>query len=109
MAKRFSYVTCSKGEIPSGVRFDVPARFQGQIVETAFGGFGRSENDYGDEYRRVTDQSMPIGHPERVTYAKRVSHREVPCSRCKGRPQPYGETCGACSGTGYVTDASEER
>lgn len=52
-----NYIRCTLNEIPDGVRFDVTMRNQGQIVEIAYGGFGRAEHDAGDPYKRVTDHS----------------------------------------------------
>lgn len=43
--------------LPEGVRFDVPMRNQGQIVEIAYGGFSRAEHGEGDPYMRVTNRS----------------------------------------------------
>jgi hypothetical protein len=60
------YVECKEDEIPEGVRFDVPRHHQGQIVEIAYGGFGRGEHGDGDPFKRVTDQSLPVG--EQTTY-----------------------------------------
>lgn len=51
------YVKISKSEVPSNVRFDTPRRNQGQIVVVSYGGYGRSEHDVGDDYKRVTDLS----------------------------------------------------
>lgn len=52
-----NYIPCREIDVPEGVRFDVPRRHQGQIVEVAYGGWGRGEHDEGDEYRRVIDKS----------------------------------------------------
>ena len=46
------------------VRFHVPPECQGQIVEAAYGLLDDGET----VIMRLTDRSMPIGHPERVTY-----------------------------------------
>jgi len=54
-----TYVEIKRSEVPGGVRFDVPRRNQGQIVEIAYGGFARSEHDEGDPYKRETDRSLP--------------------------------------------------
>lgn len=62
------YEQCKEADIPAGVRFDVPRRQQGQIVEVAFGGRRRDEHDVGDPYKRVTDRS--VGE---VTYYRRVA------------------------------------
>ncbi len=62
------YVRIQASEVPAGVRFDVPAHNQGQIVEVAYGGFDRAEHGAGDPYKRVTDRS-----DRSVAYYKRVS------------------------------------
>lgn len=67
------YVEVGEDEIPKRVRFDVPRRNQGQIVEVAYGGFGRAEMDSCDPYRRITDTSLPLSHPRRVVYERRVT------------------------------------
>ena len=54
---RTTYERCAEAEVPDGVRFDVPRRNQGQIVEVAYGGFDQAEHDVGDPYKRVHDQS----------------------------------------------------
>lgn len=51
------YVPCRETDIPDGVRFDVPRKHQGQIVEIAYGGFDRGEHGHGDPYKRSHDQS----------------------------------------------------
>jgi hypothetical protein len=61
------YVECRHEEIPSGVRWSVPSRNQGQIVEVAYGSFGSSEGDHGDPFKRVTDASVPA-----VTFYRRA-------------------------------------
>lgn len=63
------YIRCEKRDIPTGVRFDVPRRNQGQAVEVAYGTFGRYEASNGDPYKRVLDRS--IG-PDAVTYYRLV-------------------------------------
>lgn len=62
------YVEISESEIPAGVRFDVPGRNQGQVIEVAYGGFNRASHDAGDPYKKVTDRSVPVGRASRVTY-----------------------------------------
>jgi hypothetical protein len=57
MPKKFTYVPCSKKDIPSGVRFDTPDRYRGQAIEVSFGGFDRGAHDEGDPYKLVTDHS----------------------------------------------------
>lgn len=72
MPRRPKYEEIPADQIPAGVRFDVPPRHSGQIVEIAYGGFDRTVHDEGDLYRRETDQSVPTGKPGRVTYYRRV-------------------------------------
>lgn len=62
-----------RASIPAGIRFDVPRRFQGQIVEHAFGDYGRYEHDDDSPYMQVTDRSLPASDPKRVLYFKRAS------------------------------------
>jgi hypothetical protein len=68
MSKR--YIECRESDIPAGVRFDVPRRHQGQIVEVAFGGFDRAEHDHGDPYKRITDRSDRSVNYYKLTEAK---------------------------------------
>jgi hypothetical protein len=68
-SKSFRYEPCNLSDIPDGVTFDVPPRNQGQIVEVAYGDFGRAPNDHGDPWKRVQDKSLP-GWP--VQYYRRV-------------------------------------
>lgn len=60
------YVTVSRSALPSDLRWDVPRRNQGQIVETAYADEPTSADEacYGSKYRRVTDRSDGA-----VTYA----------------------------------------
>jgi hypothetical protein len=64
------YVKIREREVPEGVRFDVPGRFQGQTVEVAFGDFGRGEHDDGSLYKRVHDRSVG---PSAVDFYKLVT------------------------------------
>jgi len=54
-----TYVTIPASAIPTNVRWDVPARNQGQIVEVAYAEAVKSpyEAGYGSTYRRTTDRS----------------------------------------------------
>ena len=72
---RRKYEPCDGSIVPEHVRFDVPGRHQGQIVECAYGGDRRHarEHDEGDPWMRVTDYSEPVGSPERTTYYRRVA------------------------------------
>jgi len=63
------YILCTEQDIPSGVRFDLPARFSGRFVQVEYGGFSRSEHDTGAPYKRVTDRTRPQDGP---TYYRRV-------------------------------------
>lgn len=55
------YTRCQESDTIAVERWDVPRRHQGQIVEVAFGrpGHHRDESDDGDEFKRVTDRSVP--------------------------------------------------
>lgn len=66
----YEYVEIRESEVPARVRFDVPGRLQGQIVEIAYGGWSRGEHDEGDPYQRVTDRSLVNSR----RYYKRVDH-----------------------------------
>lgn len=55
--RKHNYMPCDERDVPSNVRFDCPARCQGQIVLVEYGGFGSSCMDVGDPYKRVKDQS----------------------------------------------------
>lgn len=65
-----NYTPITPNQVPDGLRFDVPRRNQGQIVEVAYGGpmSQRSEHDEGAPYKRVTDASEPPSSPDRVRY-----------------------------------------
>lgn len=52
------YEKISASQVPTGVRFDVPARNGGQIVEIAYGGFDRAPHDDGDLFKRIRDRSV---------------------------------------------------
>lgn len=65
---RPAYTKIDEGALPRGVRFDVPRRNQGQIIEVAYGGFRRAEHDEGDPFKRVTDNGLGVGTPDRVIY-----------------------------------------
>lgn len=58
MIENTNYVRCNETDVPPGVRFDVPRRNDGQIVEIAYGGFDRAAHDDGDEYMRRHDRSL---------------------------------------------------
>jgi len=67
----YEYVVVKATDIPEGVRFCVPGQNQGQIVEVAYGDFGRAEPGVGDPWMRITDRSE-VGPP---TYYRRVRRR----------------------------------
>lgn len=52
------YVRIGREEIPTKVRFDVPKRHAGQMIEVAYGGFSRHEHDDGAPFKRVIDKSI---------------------------------------------------
>jgi hypothetical protein len=51
------YYPIPASDVPRRVRFDTPGFYQGQVVETSFGTFGRAEAGDGDPYMRVIDHS----------------------------------------------------
>jgi len=68
------YIKCPLAEVPGYLRWDVPARNQGQIVEIAYAcdRYAADEACPGDEYQRVTDQSVPTGSAARTRYYRRA-------------------------------------
>lgn len=53
------YIPTTADEIPADVRWEVPARNQGQMVEVAYASPGsRYCADHGDKYQRVLDRSV---------------------------------------------------
>lgn len=67
------YTETPAASVPNTVRFDTPARFQGQIVEVAYGGNSRHEHDDGAPWKRVIDRSLAPSHPDRETYYSLVA------------------------------------
>lgn len=67
---RCTYEPIAEREVPLNVRFDVPRRNQGQMIEIAYGGTGRYEHDDGDAYKRIFDASDRI-----TTYYRRRCRR----------------------------------
>ena len=49
----------------------------GHTIEVAYSdGAGRPvDPGYGSQWRRATDRSLPVGHPGRVVYERRVGRR----------------------------------
>lgn len=45
---------CTEADMPAGVRFDVPGRNAGQMVEIAYGTFGRGAAGEGDPWQMIT-------------------------------------------------------
>jgi cation transport regulator ChaB len=74
MTTSVDYQPITADQVPDDIRFDVPARNQGQIFEVAYGDSDRykDEADRGAPYMRETDRSFPDGHPDRVTYYRRA-------------------------------------
>ncbi len=65
------YVPTDPMFIPDHARFSVPERNGGQHIEVAYGGFD-ANLDHGSLYKRVTDLTLPVTHPDRVRYFKRT-------------------------------------
>jgi len=57
---KYEYIRIPASQVPEGVRFDVPARNQGQHTEVAYGGFGRAAHCEGDKYKRVRSPTETI-------------------------------------------------
>lgn len=57
MNSKPKYVQCDQADIPEGITFHVLRRDQGQIIEVAWGDYGRAEHGPGDPYKRITDRS----------------------------------------------------
>lgn len=70
MTKTTKYQEISAEKVPAKVRFDVPRRCQGQMVEVAYGGFSRGEHGHGDLYMRITNYSIAPNKPGHVTFYK---------------------------------------
>ncbi len=68
------YVPVSEAEIPPDTYFSVSARNQGQIVEVAEsdGGSAPHEAGFSPAFQRITDRSLPVNHPHRTDYFRRV-------------------------------------
>lgn len=81
------YIKIEAGQIPEGIRFDVPGRAGGQVVEIAYGTFGRGEASRGDPYKRITDRSRPHAEPE---YYRLVPWGEVTARVKAFAGQPAG-------------------
>lgn len=59
---------------PVGVRFDIPALHQGQIIEVAYADDKPEPGESAARsarYKRVIDRSIAPGRPGRVTYYQR--------------------------------------
>jgi len=68
------YAPIAAADVPATVRFDVPRRNQGQIVEIAYAAWPRTagEAGHGDRYQRIVDGSLPTKDAGRVTYLRRA-------------------------------------
>lgn len=67
------YIPCTASEVPRDVRWIVPRRHQGQVVEIAYGTWD-GDADEGDPFRRVRDRS---GGPVRY-YIRADAHDPLP-------------------------------
>lgn len=66
------YTEVPASEVTSGLRWDVPGRNQGQIVEVAYANPGHAAPaDEGDPWKRITDTSEPVNSPARIRYLRR--------------------------------------
>lgn len=67
MSKKHNYIAIPANDVPANIRFDVPRRHQGQIVEIAYGDlrYYRSFADVGAPYKREHDRSLG---PHAITY-----------------------------------------
>lgn len=54
---RYTYIAVPESHVPQHIRFDVPARHQGQHIEVAYGGYDKYEHDEGADWKCVTDRS----------------------------------------------------
>lgn len=62
MPAAYRYVECRAEDIPAAVSFTVPRRNGGQMIEVAYGGFGRAEHDAGDPFKRVENRAAGPGY-----------------------------------------------
>lgn len=58
------YVQILASEVPLSIRFDVPARHQGQPHVVAYGGWSRAEHGKGDPFMRTSALDDPHADPE---------------------------------------------
>lgn len=75
MTREMKYERITFTQVPEGIIFHTLRRDQGQIVTVAWGDRSQAEHGPGDPYKRVIDQSLPTGHPDREVYYKRVRSR----------------------------------
>lgn len=73
---RDAYHPIPAADLPENLRWDVPARNGGQIVEVAYAhrrpaAAPAAPAVRGAAYKRVTDTSIPVGADGRVTYYRR--------------------------------------
>lgn len=59
--RKYVYEPIPESKVPADIRFDVPAQYQGQVVEYAFGTTSGGEADVGDPFLRRTDGSTIQG------------------------------------------------
>lgn len=70
---RDAYHPILAADLPADLRWDVPPRNGGQIVEVAYAHRrpAAAPAVRGAAYKRVTDTSIPVGADGRVTYYRR--------------------------------------
>lgn len=70
---RDAYHEIPAADLPAALRWDVPPRNGGQIVEVAYAHrrSAAAPAVRGAAYKRVTDTSIPVGTDGRVTYYRR--------------------------------------
>jgi len=60
---RYQYIRISADQVPSGIRWDTPARNQGQHCEVSYGCWPKNRIDEGvegDPYMRVIDEDRAV-------------------------------------------------
>lgn len=64
------YEQVHAADVPAEIRFAVPRRLQGHLIEVAYGDDAASEAELkaGARWKRVTNTLLPLDHPQRVTY-----------------------------------------
>lgn len=73
-----AYIEIPESEVPVTVRWNVPRQNQGQIVEVAYGHFGRDEAGPGALFERHADQAITGASRrtgEGVEYFKKIAEK----------------------------------